>query len=701
LTTIAHLLPGARLARTFAVCLLLGLTFAAGADSAFAANTLTVSPGADPVQDQSMSIGISGATDASRSVYAYVYSGAFSCPSTAGINSGYTLTSYYGDFQSTGSFARSYSYTPSSTGTYTVCAYLATSSSAVPALTQSATFSVRQAVATVDITPGSDPTQDRSVSVAIGGHTEVSRTLYAYVYAGTPSCPTTAGANSGYALTSYYGDYQSTGDFSTVHSYLPDAIGTYTICAYVTKSAAAPPDGTGSATFTTRRPNADVALSVTGAPQQLHGSTVTVTGNTEVSRTLYVYASPAATCPATAAANSGSAVTSYYGDYQTAGAFTANLSWFPSTAGAQRLCAYVAKSSTATPDATAALPVTVAADPTLTIPTLPPYAYPDYLGGDSGGYGPAPAPASGVELIDPVDGAAGEQLNPAFRWKADPTYGADGDTLRIQRDEADGSTTKLVDFTSSEYIVYEGEDGEYDPTGTTGDISEIAKTSTANGVVTLQLLNILPPGRYSWFITRGAGGDAEAVLSARREFTVMGPHLRRLTASRTTHRGRTSKYPGSTDIKVRTTPYARVRFALRHRGRQSVYFFHTEGHGAATLPVTWSCSRPGGTYQVDITASDQFGATRHANVRFKPVSRARCGSMRRAEAAARRARERRRAAAQRAADRRAARAAAARVRRFKGNCRAIGGSPRTIRTPDGPEIICRSPLGGLLPVPGV
>jgi hypothetical protein len=75
LPTIASLVPRARTARAFAVALLLGLTFAAvGAHSAQAANPLTVSPGVDSVRDQSTSVAISGATDASRSLYAYVFS---------------------------------------------------------------------------------------------------------------------------------------------------------------------------------------------------------------------------------------------------------------------------------------------------------------------------------------------------------------------------------------------------------------------------------------------------------------------------------------------------------------------------------------------------------------------------------------------------------------------------------------------------
>jgi hypothetical protein len=73
--------------------------------------------------------------------------------------------------------------------------------------------------------------------------------------------------------------------------------------------------------------------------------------------------------------------------------------------------------------------------------------------------------------------------------------------------------------------------------------------------------------------------------------------------------------------------------------------------------------------------------------------------MRRAEAAARRARARRVAARQRARERRERQARARRERRFKDNCVVLGGIPGVIEQSDGLYNVCVAPFGGLIYVP--
>ncbi len=54
---------------------------------------------------------------------------------------------------------------------------------------------------------------------------------------------------------------------------------------------------------------------------------------------------------------------------------------------------------------------------------------------------------------------------------------------------------------------------------------------------------------------------------------------------------------------------------------------------------------------------------------------------------------------QRRAEQRRAEEETAHLRRFESNCRAIGGEPVGIQTDEGPETVCRSKSGGIIPVP--
>jgi hypothetical protein len=787
----------------FAFLIALAMSFAVGAVQAHAAQaaTLTIAPGADPAQDKAFNISVTGTTEVNRTAYTYVYSGTPACPATAGLNSGYVMSTSP-DFLFAGSFSRTYSYTPTQTGTYTVCGYVATSATAAPAATAAQTFSVRAASAAATITPGADATQDKSVNLDVSGTTEVGRTLYVYIYAGATACPATASLNSGFSF-SMSPDFVFAGSFSRTYTITPTQTGSHTVCAYVTKSSTATPDGVatqtfgvraptasltvtpgpdptqdtalnidvtgttevgrglyayvyagrrtcpatpslssgnsvsfspdfvfaggfsrtytitptqtgvhtvcayvdssttatpaaiGTETFSVRKATATATVAVASAATQNSPTTIAVTGTTEVGRGLYVYVNTGFPCAVTAAADAGGGAQALSPDFVFSGSYTRTIAWSPSGSGPRRICAYVTKSPSDPPDVLGSLDLVVAPDPTAdSSPIGNPFA--------SDGGGSNAAVPTAVALLGPVADDAAEHLNPTFRWQtsADPAV---VDTLRIQRNEPDGTTTKLMDATTSEYTAWEGADGEDTGDGVTGDTPEIANVSEAGGIATLQFKDTLPPGEYSWFVTRTSrlyAEETDPVRSESRVFTVLGPRLRSLKVRTASSRGSTSKYPGQTTIDATTTPYARVKFAVRHGKRQSTFFFHTDRDGTASLPLSWTCKRPGGAYRVTVTASDQFGAVRHKAVSFRTVSRARCGQMRRREAAARRARERRRAAEQRAADRRAARRQAAEIRRYKRNCSAIGGYPTLLDRGDGMYWYCVGPFGGLITPPG-
>ncbi len=472
---------------------------------------------------------------------------------------------------------------------------------------------------------------------------------------------------------------------------------------------------------------ATVALSVSADATEDKPVTIRATGSSEIGRRLFSYRwSGSATCPATAgdayAAPASSSLSPYEGVAVGPGAFSNEQMFTPSETGTYTVCAYVAESRHATPSATARATFGVAcngpcpppAPAVVTTPTIYTPAYP--IDDDDAGYRSRPGLVY-PDLAEPADALSGEQLNPTFRWFTDPVHGSRYDRLRIQRNELDRSTTKLVDLTDGGAVSYLDEDDRVNTDGTELDLSDVAEVRKDATSFSVRLKSVLPPGSYSWFVLRHRPGrfeddPADYIASELRTFKVLGPKLNRLAARQVSRRGRTSASPGHSVVHVSTTPFARVRYELARQGRRAALYSQADREGRSSLPLAWSCTRPGGRYDVTVVASDQYGSRRSVGLRFAPVSEARCKGMARAEARARRIRAARRAARQRAADRRYAREQAAieraerrsqarRMSRFRSNCRAIGGSPVTIQTGDGPYTVCRSPIGGILTVPGM
>lgn len=159
---------------------------------------------------------------------------------------------------------------------------------------------------------------------------------------------------------------------------------------------------------------------------------------------------------------------------------------------------------------------------------------------------------------------------------------------------------------------------------------------------------------------------------------------------------------GATEIYVRATAYAHVTIKVSRRGHR-VEHLVAEPEASAPQPgytamvVPWRCSSPGGTYQYVVTARSDVGPTLTRRGHFSPVSVSRCATIKRheREALERSVRQYREEVKRRAREEREA------LEREEYNCRAEGGTPITLHTSEGSVPACRTPGGGLLPVPGL
>ena len=159
--------------------------------------------------------------------------------------------------------------------------------------------------------------------------------------------------------------------------------------------------------------------------------------------------------------------------------------------------------------------------------------------------------------------------------------------------------------------------------------------------------------------------------------------------------GKTIAATGYATLYVTTSPYAYVTVRLTRFGHRTEKLEWGRARTAPASVVRWSCGHPGGTYHYEVASRTNVGSTLVRRGQFTAITAARCQAMERREAEARErsARE----YAERV--RHEAREAREKLEQWEGNCRTLGGTPVTLYTSEGSERACRSPRGGLLPVP--
>lgn len=680
---------------------LAALSLAACASSASAATlTLTVSP--DPTEEQQFTITATGSNETNRTIYTYISRYYTSCPTYAYEASGYTpLAPASGSGVSAGAFTKTLTYTPPDRGSYIVCAYLATSSSAAPAATATFSIAVRQPAATLHLSVSSDPSEEKPLTVTADGWTEANRTLYAYISRYYTSCPAYPYEASGYSiLTAASGASVPPGSFTKAYAFTPTDQGTYTVCAYVAESPSDTPVATATIPITVRSPAASLALAVTDTGTRAFK--LTATGQTEVPRTIYAYTSPYYTnCPSAPYQASGYTTLTAAGDSSLAtGSFTKTFDVATSANGNYIICAYIAENASDTPIAIASTTATrtgslTAATPaevelgqvvpiTLTGSTygslqLSAYVKPagtpcaksasrydgsgavtvlDSVRADgvpisaSASFGPAP---SGTYVVCAYGEGSGPALSASSQFviKQDPAifpillgHGDDEhrDRLFIRWRRVTG---KMKDH----IMVYDQEPAAGTSPVWDGDLDDDEVRASTDGDLQKARITHLGYGTFWWRIRRTDGTSTVygPVQRARVVPRPLSAASARATATLTLKRS--SKKPGIARIAVVSSPLTKVRVQIQRGGRTLLRRSYTETvAGKRGITIRLSCARTG-TTKFTVTMTDPYGKklTRrgHWTLRESRCASLRADEDRKRQAAARRAAEKKAAAERR------------------------------------------------------
>ena len=575
---------------------LLTLGFASLASPSLAqAESLEISPGAGPTQDVSLSIKVSGVADGHHKLWVFVntFGG---CSSTPEFDGGSSLAN--GTTLSSGSFEKTYSYTPTSVQSYTLCAYLDENEFASPDITATSSFTAAMPAASAAIEVSGKLTQNIPMKIKVAGTTEVARRLYVFVntFGGCSSTPEFDGGSSLANGTSI-----SAGSYSGEYSYTPTSIQSYTVCAYVDENEFATPDATATSSFTAGTPAAGVLISVSPTSTENGAVSIKVSGTTEVARKLYVLVNSFGGCSSTPEFDGGSSLAN--GTSITPGAYGGEYSYTPKSSQTYTVCGYVDESEFAAPDAAGSA----------TFTNITPQTRAE-------------------ETARNAERAAGEAER--------------------------GAEVKAAQEAAAKHK-YEEEAPAREAAAEAASIA-----------------------RY----------DAE--VAAARAAAHKRP-VTHLSVSAVAHHRHSRNDPGYTNLDLNTSPYAHILIKLSRYGHITEHLEWGGSTKAVAMVVPWSCKSPGGTYSYTITAKSNVGRTWTRRGQFSPVSVSRCHEYEAKEQEARERHDREVLAGYE----QEAREERERRERYETNCRKLGGEPVELNVGGEYRIYCRAPGGGTIPVP--
>jgi pyruvate/2-oxoglutarate dehydrogenase complex dihydrolipoamide acyltransferase (E2) component len=211
---------------------------------------------------------------------------------------------------------------------------------------------VADSLPAVTIAISANATQGLPVTITVEGEAEAASKLFVYVSAGgvcEPEPELTAGGAQ--ALSAGGGEQLGEGAFEKAYEYLPASVGSYTVCAYVDETEAGVPSALGEAAFEALYPT-DVSIQVSANPIRGEPVTITVSGETGVTRKLFVYISSAGIeCEPDPVDSGGEALSA--GETLSAGGFDKHYKYTPEFIAKFTICAFVDETEAAAPSATA------------------------------------------------------------------------------------------------------------------------------------------------------------------------------------------------------------------------------------------------------------------------------------------------------------------------------------------------------------
>ncbi len=581
------------------------------------AESLEISQGAEPTQDVPVSIKVSGVADGNHKLYVFVntFGG---CSSTPESDGGSSLAS--GTSIGAGSFEKTYSYTPTSVQSYTLCAYLDENEFASPDVTATNSFTAAMPAASAAIEISGKLTQNIPMKIKVAGTTEVARRLYVFVntFGGCSSTPESDGGSSLASGTSI-----SAGFWSGEYSYMPTSIQSYTVCAYVDENEFATPDATATSSFTAGTPAASVSISVNPTSSENGPVSVKVSGTTEVARKLYVLVNSFGGCSSTPESDGGSSLAS--GTSLSPGAYSAEYSYTPTSTATYTICGYVDENEFATPDASGS--------------------------------------------------ATFSNVTPATKAAEAKLAAEHSNTAAEETAKRSTEAKKLAEYLHG--VAERHHCGELSEEYNRADVETCKSDEATIDAVEEQQIRA-----------------QEAALAAKRAAAHKRP-VRHLSVKAVAHTGHSSTDPGYTNLDITTSPYVYVVVKLSRYGHSAEHFEWGPHATEVAEVIRWSCKSPGGTYRYAITARTNVGPTLTRRGRFTPVSVATCHQyeQRETEARARHEQEVLAGYEQEVREERE------RLETYEANCRAEGGTPVTLTVEGTSERYCRAPSGGLLPVP--
>jgi hypothetical protein len=220
----------------------------------------------------------------------------------------------------------------------------------------------------VELSTSSNPTQDVPMKIKASGATDGSDKLFVYVDELGRPCTTEPYSSYGEYLTGSGGEALPVGSYTKEYTYTPTYVafnvGTYSVCGYLGPEAFSAPNAIAEHTFEVHLPAASVAFEVSPNPTiQNQSVSVTVSGNTEVARKLYVYVDNLGRSCAVDPGNESSGEPLANGQALGPGSYVEHYTYTPTYAGLAQssysLCGYVAPESFGAPDATGMASFTV------------------------------------------------------------------------------------------------------------------------------------------------------------------------------------------------------------------------------------------------------------------------------------------------------------------------------------------------------